>query len=110
MRDRLPPLRRELAPAAAVVAERIVALAHRLPEPGLLRTRDEVEAFLRVACDAVEESAEQSRLTETEMLRGLIAEQLQHDQLVQREARHAPRQGGGVFEQSIVGDRFQDEA
>src|SRR5262245_62570533 len=103
MRDRLPPLRRELAPAAAVVAERIVALAHRLPEPGLLRARHEVEAFLRVARDAVEQGAEQPRLTETEMLRRLVAEQLQHDQLVQRESRHAAGEGGGVLEQSIIG-------
>ena len=44
--------------AASVVAERVVALAHGLAEPHVDRTRNEVEALLRMAGDAVEETSE----------------------------------------------------
>ena len=59
--DRSPELSAAFGPRArAVVAERVVALAHGLAEPDLLRAGHEVEALLRVARDAVEERARAS--------------------------------------------------
>jgi hypothetical protein len=40
--------------AGTVVTEWIVTLANCLPKAGLLRTRHEIEAFLRVPRDSVE--------------------------------------------------------
>src|SRR5262245_35057619 len=75
--------------AAAVVPERVVALPHRLAEADLAGARHEVEAFLGVARDAVEERPEEARVREPHLLDGLVAEHLEHDELVQREARDA---------------------
>src|SRR5512139_3574116 len=72
---------RLLALAAAVVAERVVALADRLPEADVARPRDEVEALLGVARDAVEERAQGAARSEAHVLGGLVAEQLQHHEL-----------------------------
>src|SRR5207302_6468906 len=83
-----PPLRPRTRP---VVAERVVALAHRLPESGRAGTRDEVEPLLRVARDAVEERAERAAGREPHVLGGLIAEELQHDELARRHLCHAAR-------------------
>src|SRR5262249_18437430 len=72
-----------------VILERIIPLAHGLPKSDIARARDEVESFLRVACDAVEEGAERSARREAHVLRRLIAERLQHHELVGRHTRHA---------------------
>src|SRR4051794_32733881 len=74
--------------SGAVVAERVVAFAHGLPEADLFRARHEVEPLLRVARDAVEQHAQAAALLQAR-LRGLVAERLQHDQLVERQPRHA---------------------
>src|SRR5712691_9887915 len=84
-----PPLR---ARPRAVVAERVVALADRLPEAGRAGPGDEVEPLLRVARDAVEERAERPAGSETHVLGGLVAEELQHDELARRHLRHAARE------------------
>jgi hypothetical protein len=59
---------------APVVAERIVPLADGLPEADRARARDEVQAFLRVPRDAVEERAERPARREAHVLDGLVAE------------------------------------
>jgi 2-oxoglutarate dehydrogenase E2 component (dihydrolipoamide succinyltransferase) len=82
---------------AAVVPERVVALAHGLAEADVLRTLDEIEAFLRVAGDAVEQRPERTARGETHVLDGLIAQQLQHDELIGRHLRHALGQRQGMF-------------
>src|SRR2546429_3982691 len=84
-----PPLRPRPRP---VVAERVVALADRLPEPGRAGARDEVEPLLRVARDAVEERAERAARGEAHVLGGLVAEELQHDELARRPLRPAARE------------------
>src|SRR5215831_18396290 len=99
-----------LASTAAVVAERIVTLAHRLAKADVARSLDEVEPLLRVAGDAVEQRAEEAGLREPEVLGGLVAEQLQHDQLVHRESRHAPGQSERVIQQLAIGDDLEDES
>src|SRR5262245_49210961 len=62
------------ARARAVVAERIVALAHRLAEADGARAGDEVEPLLGVARDAVEERTEGAARGEPHVLGGLVAE------------------------------------
>lgn len=59
---------------APVVAEGIVALAHRLPEAHLAGARHEVQALLRVPRDAVEERAQHPARREAHVLDGLVAE------------------------------------
>src|SRR2546426_2435731 len=62
-----PPLRPRPRP---IVAERVVALADRLPKAGRAGTGDEVEPLLRVARDAVEERAERAAGGEAHVLGG----------------------------------------
>src|SRR5439155_7219563 len=101
-----PPLRARPRP---VVAERIVALADRLTEAGRAGTGDEVESLLRVARDAVEERAERAAGGEAHVLRRLVAEELQHDELARRHLRHAARERERVLLEAVVGHRLEDE-
>src|SRR5437773_2007442 len=102
-----PPLRPR---PRAVVAERVVALADRLPEAGRAGAGDEVEPFLRVARDAVEERAEHAAGAEAHILGGLVAEELQHDELARRHLRHAARERERVLPEAVVRHRLEDEA
>src|SRR2546426_9199299 len=73
-----PPLRPRPRP---IVAERVVALADRLPKAGRAGTGDEVEPLLRVARDAVEERAERAAGGEAHVLGGLVAERSEETRL-----------------------------
>jgi hypothetical protein len=72
------------ASAAAVVLERIVALADGLAEADVLRAADEVEALLGVARDAIEQRAERAARLQAHVLGGLVAQQLHHHELADR--------------------------
>lgn len=47
-------------PRAPIVLEGVVALAHGLPEADVLRSGHEVQTFLGVAGDAIEQGAQES--------------------------------------------------
>jgi hypothetical protein len=59
---------------APVVAEGVVALPHRFPETQLARAGHEVQPFLGVARDAVEEGAQRPARREAHVLDRLVAE------------------------------------
>src|SRR5437016_12213365 len=94
----------------AIVPDRVVALADRLPEAGRAGPGDEVEPLLRVARDAVEERAERAAGGEAHVLGGLVAEELQHDELARRHLRHAARERKRVLLEAVVGHGLEDEA
>src|ERR687898_883348 len=94
----------------AVVAEQVVALAHGVAEPDLLGAGHEVEALLRVARDAVEQRAERAGRRQPHALRRLVAEQLEHLELVERQAGHAPGERTRVLFQLVVGHGLKDQA
>src|SRR4029077_2951605 len=73
---------RRSADLAAVIAEWLVALPHRLLEARFGGATDEAVALLGVAGDAVEEGAEQLRLVQTLRVERLVDEHLHHHQLV----------------------------
>jgi hypothetical protein len=58
-----------------------------------------------VAGDAVEERAEEPARAEAHVLDGVVAEELQHRELVPGEPRHAPREAHRVRLQAVVGHR-----
>src|SRR5437867_13200343 len=102
-----PPLRPRPRP---IVAERVVALADRLPKAGHAGTGDEVEPLLRVARDAVEERAERAAGGEAHVLGGLVAEEHQHDELAPRPLRQAARERGHMPLDPGAGPGAPDEA
>ena len=93
----------------AVVTERAVALANRLPPPDLLRAGDEVESFLRVAGHAVEDEPEQPAGVGLVLVAGdVVQHPLHHLQLVQRQQRHAMRERVGPLGELVVGHALED--
>src|SRR5882757_1350021 len=93
----------------AVVAEGLVPLAHRLTEADVTSEVDEVETFLGMTSDAVEQASEQARGIRLVLLRRLVAQQLDHLQLIERQASHAPGQAHGGVEQLRIGDALEHE-
>src|SRR4030095_7827903 len=96
--------------APTVVAERIVALADRLAEAQLAGPGDEVQPFLGMPRDAVEQSAEGAARREPHVLCGLVAEELQHHELIRRGPSPAVRESERVLVEPLVGDALQAEA
>src|SRR5436309_6554526 len=86
----------------AVVAERIVALAHRLAEADVRGSLHEVEPLLRVASHAVEDRAELAACRNAHRIGGLVAERLEHDQLVGGQPRHPARERHSPLFQLLV--------
>src|SRR5437763_4913313 len=79
--------------ALAVVAERPVALPDRVTPADVLCSRHEIEAFLGVAGDSVEDEAEQPAGVGLVLVTSDVVEHpLHHLQLVQREQRDALRE------------------
>ena len=62
-----------------------------------------------MARDAVEERAERAARRETHVLGGLVHEQLQHDQLAHRHARHPLREPEGVRLERVVRHHLEHE-
>src|SRR5260370_16074191 len=96
--------------ARAIVTERIVTLTDGLAKSRRLRTRDKIEGLLRMPRDAVEKRADQLRGREPHVLRCVIAEQLQHLELICRHLRHPLRECVRARVKFVVGHRFQDES
>ena len=95
--------------ALAVVAERAIAFAHGLAPTDLLRARDEVEPFLGVAGDAVEDEPEQpTRIGLVLVSRDVVQHPLHHLQLIQRHQRDALRQRSPAASELNVSDALED--
>ena len=85
-----------------MVAEGLVAFAHRLAETALGGAADEVVALLRVAGDPVEEGPEHLGLVQALRVEGLIDEHLHHHQLVDRQPGYALEEVGSGGSHQLV--------
>src|SRR5262249_45481669 len=66
----------------AIVGKWLVTFTYRLPQTGLLRTPPEIPTLLGVSCTSIEERSQQARSRKAHLLRGVIAQQFQHLELV----------------------------
>src|SRR5262245_25033775 len=90
-----------------IVGKWFVTFTYRLTKTRLLRAPHEIETLLSVPRNSIEKRSQQARSRKAHLLRGVVAQQFQHLELVEWYPCHPFRKPGRMFEKLSLGHGFK---